>query len=43
MYEEDVKVTVELFDEEKYKKNIEEHDFSMKEKNGIGVDENGIN
>ena len=36
MEDEDVKVTVELFDEEKYKKNIEEHDFSMKDTDGIG-------
>ena len=41
--DDDVKVTVELFDKEKYEKNIKENDFSMKEKNGIGVDENGIN
>jgi len=37
--DEDVKVTVELFDEEKYQKNIEENDFSMKDTDGIGDDE----
>ncbi len=34
--DDDVKVTVELFDKEKYEKNIKENDFSMKETNGIG-------
>ena len=36
MSEEDVKVTVEIFDEEKYQKNIQENDFSMKSADGIG-------
>lgn len=38
----EVNIRVELFDEEKYKKNIQEHDFSMKEKDGKG-DNNGAN
>lgn len=42
MSEEDVKVTVEIFDEEKYQKNIQENDFSMKSTDGIG-DSDGNN
>lgn len=34
--DDEVKVIVENFDEEKYQKNIKENDFSMKETNGIG-------
>lgn len=34
--DEDVKVTVVEFDEELYQKNIQENDFSMKSKDGIG-------
>lgn len=34
--DEDVKVTVELFDEEKYQKNIQENEFHNNDDEGIG-------
>lgn len=34
--EEEVKVTVELFEEEKYEKNLKENVFNNKDNEGIG-------
>lgn len=34
--DDEVNVTVELFDEEKYQKNIQEHEFNDQDAEGIG-------
>lgn len=34
--DDEVNVTVELFDEAKYQKNIQEHDFNNQDAEGIG-------
>lgn len=34
--DDEVNVTVELFDEEKYLKNLQDNDFSNKDVDGIG-------
>lgn len=36
MQEDEVNVIVELFDEEKYLKNLQDNDFSNKDVDGIG-------